>query len=136
MEITYREENGVLLPNVTVPDDPWEPGKYGLMHMRWLKENARWVVSKLLMDGNTNRYFAQVGKKAQRMVDDLVEELREKNPGPAKLEDPLGWVRHTNFLINQAEEIIQKEYLFAIPKFPLNLEEEREKEEEQDTMNK
>ena len=62
--------------------------------------------------------------------------LREKNPGPAKLEDPFGWVRHTNFLISQAEEIIQQEYLFTIPAFPLNLEAEQEQEEEQETTNK
>ena len=113
-EITYREENGFLLPNFTLPDDPWEPGKYGLLHLQWMEENANWMVQKHLMSGDFNRYFTEVGKKAQQMVDDLVENLREQNPGPSKVTDPMGWIQHTNYLISQAEEIVKKEYLFTI----------------------
>ena len=64
---TYREENGNLVPDVELPEQ--KPiGKYGRMHLDYLKQHRRGRYSALLGEGRLNAYLADVDEQAQEML--------------------------------------------------------------------
>ena len=56
---TYREENGSLVPDVELPEQ--KPiGKYGKMHLDYLKKQRRGRYSALLGEGRLNTYLSGI----------------------------------------------------------------------------
>ena len=55
MNITYRNENGIMIPNLKVPDTPETPlGLYGRMRRDYLKQNHRSIYSAMMLKGIFN----------------------------------------------------------------------------------
>ena len=55
---TYREENGYLIPNLALPESNEYPiGKYGMIHLDYLKKHRRGTYTTLLTEGRLNAYF-------------------------------------------------------------------------------
>ena len=55
----YREENGNLVPNVDLPEQ--KPiGKYGKMHLEYLKQHRRGRYSALLGEGRLNTFLSEI----------------------------------------------------------------------------
>ena len=110
---TYRKENGNLVPDVELPEQ--KPiGKYGRMHLDYLKQHRRGRYSALLGEGRLNAYLADVDEQAQEMLTSLTVELA-KTQGideHLKATDQIGWVRQMNSIRSQAEEIVIKELVF------------------------
>ena len=60
---TYREENGSLVPDMELPEQ--KPiGKYGRMHLEYLKQHRRGRYSALLGEGQLNAYLAEIDEQA------------------------------------------------------------------------
>ncbi len=56
---TYCEENRYHIPDVELPEQ--KPiGKYGLMHLDYLKHHRRGRYSTLLCEGQLNAYLSEV----------------------------------------------------------------------------
>ncbi len=110
---TYREENGSLVPDVELPEQ--KPiGKYGRMHLDYLKQHRRGRYSALLGEGRLNAYLADVDEQAHEMLTSLTVELA-KNQGideHLKVTDQMRWVQMMNNVNSQAEEIVLKEIVF------------------------
>ena len=71
---TYREENGNLVPDVELPEQ--KPiGKYGKMHLDYLKQHRRGRYSALLGEGLLNAYLADVDEQAHEMLSSLTVEF-------------------------------------------------------------
>lgn len=67
---TYREENGHLIPNLALPESNEQPiGKYGLIHLDYLKKHRRGTYTTLLTEGRLNAYLADVDSQAKKMLD-------------------------------------------------------------------
>ena len=110
---TYREEKGNLVPDVELPEQ--KPiGKYGRMHLDYLKQHRRGRYSALLGEGRLNAYLADVDEQAHKMLTSLTVELA-KTQGideHLKATDQIGWVKQMNSIRSQAEEIVIKELVF------------------------
>ena len=110
---TYREEKGNLVPDVELPEQ--KPiGKYGRMHLDYLKQHRRGRYSALLGEGRLNAYLADVDEQAHEMLSSLTVELA-KTQGideHLKATDQIGWVKQMNSIRSQAEEIVKKELVF------------------------
>ena len=110
---TYREENGSLVPDVELPEQ--KPiGKYGRMHLDYLKQHRRGRYSALLGEGRLNAYLSEIDEQANGMLTSLTAELA-KTQGideHLKATDQIGWVRQMNSIRSQAEEIVMKELVF------------------------
>ena len=110
---TYREENGNLVPDVELPEQ--KPiGKYGKMHLDYLKQHRRGRYSALLGEGRLNTYLADVDEQAREMLTSLTVELA-KTQGideHLKATDQMRWVQMMNNVRSQAEEIVIKELVF------------------------
>ena len=111
---TYREENGNLVPDVELPEQ--KPiGKYGRMHLEYLKKHRRGRYSALLGEGRLNAYLADVDEQAQEMLTSLTVELA-KTQGineHLKANDQMRWVQMMNNVRISAEETVMRELILA-----------------------
>ena len=111
---TYREENGSLVPDVELPEQ--KPiGKYGKMHLDYLKQHRSGRYSALLGEGRLNAYLADVDEQAQEMLNSLTVELA-KSQGideHLKATDQMRWVQMMNNVRSSAEETVMRELILA-----------------------
>ena len=71
---TYREEKGNLIPDMELPEQK-SIGKYGRMHLDYLKQHRRGRYSTLLGEGQLNAYLTDVDEHAQEMLTSMTVEL-------------------------------------------------------------
>jgi len=111
---TYREENGNLLPDVELPEQ--KPiGKYGKMHLDYLKQHRRGRYSALLGEGRLNAYLADVDEQAHEMLSSLTVEFAKAQgiDEHLKATDQMRWVQLMNNVRNSAEETVMRELILA-----------------------
>ena len=111
---TYHEENGNLVPDVTLPEQK-QIGKYGRMHLDYLKQHRRGRYSALLGEGRLNAYLADVDEQAHEMLISLTVELAKAQgiDEHLKATDQMRWVQMMNNIRAQAEEFVINELLYA-----------------------
>ena len=111
---TYREENGNLVPDVELPEQ--KPiGKYGQMHLDYLKKHRRGRYSALLGEGQLNAYLAEIDEQAQEMLSSLTVELAKTQGVDEHLKatDQMRWVQLMNNVRSAAEETVMRELILA-----------------------
>lgn len=75
---TYHEENGYLIPNLTLPDgEQVEIGVLGQRHLRYIKQHHKVRYINLLTSGKLNGYLADIDKQAEDMFFRLVNQMAE-----------------------------------------------------------
>ncbi len=111
---TYREENGYLIPDIELPEQ--KPiGKYGLMHLDYLKHHRRGRYSTLLGEGQPNAYLSNVDNQANEMLTAMIAELAKVQGIDERLKatDQMRWVQMMNNVRSTAEETIMRELIFV-----------------------
>ena len=111
---TYREENGNLVPNVELPEQ--KPiGKYGRMHLEYLKQHRRGRYSALLGEGRLNTYLSEIDEQAHEMLSSLTVELAKTQALDEHLKatDQMRWVQMMNNVRSSAEETVMRELILA-----------------------
>ena len=111
---TYREENGSLVPDVELPEQ--KPiGKYGRMHLDYLKQHRRGRYSALLGEGRLNAYLAEIDEQAHDKLISLTVELAKSHgiDEHLKATDQMRWVQMMNNVRNSTEETIMRELILA-----------------------
>ena len=111
---TYREEKGSLIPDVELPEQ--KPiGKYGRMHLDYLKQHRRGRYSTLLGEGRLNAYLSEINEQAQEMLISLIVEFAKAQgiDEHLKATDQMRWVQMMNNVRSSAEETIMRELILA-----------------------
>ncbi len=111
---TYREENGNFIPDVELPEQK-SIGKYGRMHLDYLKKHRRGRYSALLGEGRPHAPPPQIDEQAHEMLSSLTAELA-KNQGideQLKTNDQMRWVQMMNNVRSSAEETVMRELILA-----------------------
>ena len=111
---TYREGNGNLVPDVELPEQ--KPiGKYGQMHLDYLKKHRRGRYSALLGEGRLNTYLSEIDEHANEMLTSLTVELVKVQGIDEHLKaiDQLRWVQMMNNVRSSAEETVMRELILA-----------------------
>ncbi len=111
---TYREEKGNLVPDVELPEQ--KPiGKYGKMHLDYLKQHRRGRYSSLLGEGRLNAYLSEINEQAHEMLTTLTVELAKAQgiDEDLKANDQLRWVQMMNNVHSAAEETVMRELILA-----------------------
>lgn len=114
-EIIYHEENGYLYPDLARPEQTHYPiGKYGDLHLAFLKKNRKATYITLLTTGKLNEHLHEVDEQAHEMVRDIVARLAaERGVNEAlKTENVLLWVQEMNNCKAVAEETILREVIY------------------------
>ncbi len=112
---TYREENGVFLPNLELPEQPnVNIGKYGQMRLGFLKKHRRGTYTTLLTEGKLAEHLINTDEEAHSMVDSLTSELAKKHgiDESLKATNPLLWVQEMNNCKASAEEVVLREVIY------------------------
>ena len=111
---TYREEKGSLIPDVELPEQ--KPiGKYGKMHLDYLKQHHRGRYSTLLGEGRLNAYLSEINEQAQEMLISLIVEFAKAQgiDEHLKATDQMRWVQMMNNVRSSAEETVMSELILA-----------------------
>ena len=106
---TYREENGHLIPNVTLSEQTdYQIGKYGRMHLDYIKQHRRGMYTTLLTEGKLNTRLHEIDLEANEMLETIIPRLATERgiDENLKARDMLRWVAEMNNIKASAEEII------------------------------
>ncbi len=115
MELTYTERNGVMYPNLALPEQTNHPiGKYGRMRLDYLKKHRRGTYTTLLTSCTLNQHLYEIEQETKRQID-LTLSLLVKERGiteELKATDPLRWAQEMNNAKHDAEELILNEIIY------------------------
>ena len=112
---TYREENGHLIPNVTLPEQTdYQIGKYGRMHLDYIKNHRRGRYTTLLTEGKLNARLHDIDLEAKEMLESIIPSLAAERgiDENLKARDMLRWIAEMNNIKASAEEIVLKEVVY------------------------
>ena len=114
MELTYTMQGDYLIPDLTVPESP-ELGKYGMLRRTFLHEHRDGIYTGMLLNGTLNSHLEEVDRQAQKMLDDLTEQMKALNgvTEQLKAEDQMRWVQMMNAIRHSAEEVILNDLIYA-----------------------
>ena len=113
---TYREENGHLIPNVTLPEQTdYQIGKYGRMHLDYIKQHRRGRYITLLTEGKLNTRLHEIDLEANEMLETIIPRLAIERgiDENLKASDMLRWVVEMNNIKVSAEEIVLREVVLV-----------------------
>lgn len=113
---TYHEENGYLIPDLTLPPEEEKPiGIWGQRHLRYIKEHKRLFYVNLLTSGKLNSYLADIDEQAEELFFWLVKQLAEKEGITEKLKstDQMAWIGAMNNIQVRAREIVYTDIIYA-----------------------
>ena len=113
---TYREENGHLIPDVTFPEQTnYQIGKYGRMHLDYIKQHRRGRYTTLLTEGKLNTRLHEIDLEANEMLDTIIPRLTTERgiDENLKARDMLRWVAEMNNIKANVEEIVLREVVYV-----------------------
>ena len=113
---TYREENGHLIPDVTLPEQTdYQIGKYGRMHLDYIKNHRRGRYTTLLTEGKLNARLHKIDLEANKMLETIISCLATERgiDENLKARDMLRWVSEMNNVKAIAEEIVLREVVLV-----------------------
>ena len=113
---TYREENGHLIPNVTLTEQSdYQIGKYGRMHLDYIKQHRRGRYTTLLTEGKLNARLHEIDLEANEMLDSIIPRLAAERgiDEDLKARDMISWVAEMNNIKASAEEIFLREVVYV-----------------------
>ncbi len=112
---TYHDENGYLIPNLTLPPEEEQAiGIWGQRHLRYIKEYKRLFYVNLLTSGKLNSYLADLNEQAEDMFSRLVKQMAECEGITEKLkaENQMLWVGRMNAIRDAAMEIVNNDWIY------------------------
>ena len=112
---TYREENGYLIPNLTLPEEEQvEIGIWGQRHLEYIKHHRKGFYTALILDCKVNRYLADINNQAEEMFDALIKQFKQAEgiTEQLKADDQMEWIARMNNIRNIAAEIACIELIY------------------------
>ena len=113
---TYREENGRLIPEIKLPEQTdYQIGKYGRMHLDYIKQHRRGRYTTLLIEGKLNTRLHEIDLEANEMLETILHRLTAERGIDENMKalDMLRWVAEMNNIKANAEEIVLREVVLV-----------------------
>lgn len=114
MEITYRNENGYLLPNLDVPSTP-PLGKYSRLRRSFLRQHRNGIYTGMWLSGKLNAHLQEIDQQAHELVEKMIRQMaRQQNVDERmKATDPFRWVGMMNSIRTAAEEVVLNDLIYV-----------------------
>ena len=92
----------------------YEIGKYGKLHLSFMKQHRRGTYTTLLTENRLNEHLHGIYKQAHGQIDLLTAQMAERMGVTEELKasDPMRWVQMMNNIKASAEEIVLKEVVY------------------------
>ena len=115
LNLSYREQDGMLLPNIQISnctEDDRLLGRYGRMALSYLRDNYSNRYTALKMDGSLMEIMHRIQREATEQIERLTQQMLMDAPMPVT-DDILERTRHLNDLKNMAEETILQAFVLV-----------------------
>ena len=115
MELTYTARNGIMYPNLTLPEQTNYPiGKYGKLRRDYLKKHRCGTYTTLLTSCTLNQHLYETEQEARRQIELTLSRLVKERGITEELKatDPLRWTQKMNNAKHDAEEIVLSEIIY------------------------
>ena len=92
----------------------YEIGKYGHLHLDFIKKHRRGTYTTLLTEGRLNESLHNIDEQAHEQIDLHISQMVERMGANEKLKasDPMRWVQMMNNIKASAEEIVLREVIY------------------------
>ena len=112
--ITYELRGEQYYPLLELPEQK-EIGKYGRLHLEYLKEHRKGRYNNLLSYGTLNQRLYEIDLEAKQMVESIITRLAAERgiDENMKARDMLRWVAEMNNVKASAEEIVLREVVYV-----------------------
>ena len=92
----------------------YEIGKYGHLHLDFIKNHRRGTYTTLLTEGRLNEHLHNIDEQAYEQIDLYIAQTAERMgvTEEFKASDPMRWVQMMNDIKASAEEIVLKEVVY------------------------
>lgn len=107
---TYVETE---MPDISLEETRGTIGKYGMMRKEYLRNHKVARFNILTLQNRLDSHLMEIDSQARQRVDNLMNELLEKDPAPDKMADGMAWTRHMNQIKAQAEELMIQEIIYS-----------------------
>lgn len=112
-EISYSQNGEYQIPDISLEETRGTIGKYGMMRKEYLRNHKVARFNILTLQNRLDSHLMEIDSQARQRVDDLMNELLEKDPAPDKMADGMAWIRHMNQIKAQAEELVIQEIIYS-----------------------
>ena len=112
---TYREENGYLIPNLTLPEEEQvEIGIWGQRRLEYIKHHRKGFYTSLVIGCELNRYLADINKQAEEMFNTLISQYKtsEGITEQLKADNQMEWVGRMNNIRQRTTEIVNHDIIY------------------------
>lgn len=92
----------------------YEIGKYGKLHLAFIKQHRRGTYTTLLTENRLNEHLHGIDEQAHEQLDLLTTQMAERMGVSEELKasDPMRWIQMMNNIKASAEEIVLKEVVY------------------------
>ena len=92
----------------------YDIGKYGHLHLEFIKKLRRGTYTTLLTEGRLNEHLHSIDEQAHEQMDLHIAQMAERMGVTEELKasDPMRWVQMMNNIKASAEEIVFKEVVY------------------------
>ena len=113
-EITYELRGEQDYPLLELSEQK-EVGKYGRLHLEYLKAHCKGRYTNLLLEGMLNQRLYEIDLESKQMVESIITRLAAERGIDENLKDRdmLGWVAEMNNIKVSAEEIVLREVVYV-----------------------
>ena len=113
--IAYELRGDKYYPTLSLPaQNNYKIGKYGLLHLDYIKAHCKGRYTTILTQGNLNSYLREIDAQAIEMMERLISLLADERGIDEKLKEQnaLFWAAEMNNIKASAEEIVLKEVIY------------------------
>ena len=110
--IKYELRREQYYPMLEIPEQTnYEIGKYGHLHLEFIKKHRRGTYTTLLTENRLNEHLHNIDEQAHEQLDLHIAQMAERMGVTEELKasDPMRWVQMMNNIKASAEEIVLKE---------------------------
>ena len=113
--IKYELCGDVYLPVFKLDEQTnYQIGKYGCLHLDYIKQHCKGRYNTLLVEARLNTYLHEIDVQSHSMLDDIIANLAKERGIDEELKatDMLKWVAEMNNIKAGAEEIVMREIIY------------------------
>ena len=113
--INYELSGEQYYPMLEISEQTnYEIGKYGHLHLDFIKKHRRGSYTTLLTGGRLNEYLHSIDEQAHEQIDLHIAQMAKRMGVTEELKtiDTMHWVQMMNNIKANAEEIVLKEVVY------------------------
>ena len=113
--ISYTLHGDVYLPDLKISSDPRPIGRYGRLHLNYLKEQHPIRYNLLILSEDYPRLLADLNEDAYNLLHTIIRQMAaaEDVTEDLKRRDPMAWIGAMNNIRARAEEIILHDLIYV-----------------------